>query len=195
MVDALGKMFAPFCEVVLHDLSKPNNAIVAIECSLSGRQIGQPTTEVGLARINDPSFPEVIQNYTNVFPDGRAAKSTSIGLKNSDGQFVAAICLNLDMSLLTPALNALKQLGATNSLLSPVCETLRAKSIDGLRQAIDAFSVKYGVTPCQLSAQQRRELIGQLHTQGLFDLRNAIPITAQLLGITRATIYNCLKAR
>jgi predicted transcriptional regulator YheO len=35
IVEALGKMFAPFCEVVLHDLSKPDHSVIAIECPLS----------------------------------------------------------------------------------------------------------------------------------------------------------------
>src|SRR3990167_5806992 len=99
IVEALGRMFAPCCEVVLHDLTQPDHAIIAIECPLSGRKVGQPTTEMGLARISDPSFPDVIQNYANHFPDGRLVKSTSIGLRNSKGQCIAAICLNLDASL------------------------------------------------------------------------------------------------
>ena len=31
IVEAVGRMLAPFCEVVLHDLSKPNESILAIE--------------------------------------------------------------------------------------------------------------------------------------------------------------------
>ncbi|HEV7799816.1 MAG TPA: PAS domain-containing protein, partial [Burkholderiales bacterium] len=93
IVEALGKMFAPSCEVVLHDLTHPDHAIIAIETNLSGRQVGDPVTELGLARIEDPGFAEVVQNYPNHFPDGRPAKSTSIGIKNSKGQFIAAICL------------------------------------------------------------------------------------------------------
>ena len=53
----LGASFAPFCEVVLHDLSDPKNAILAIHNNLSGRQVGQPATELGLARITDPHYP------------------------------------------------------------------------------------------------------------------------------------------
>jgi predicted transcriptional regulator YheO len=54
IAQGLGKTFAPFCEVVVHDLSHPKHAIFAIENNLSGRRIGQPVTELGLARIGDP---------------------------------------------------------------------------------------------------------------------------------------------
>ena len=36
----LGETFAPFCEVVVHDLSKPECAIQAIHNNLSGREVG-----------------------------------------------------------------------------------------------------------------------------------------------------------
>lgn len=193
IVEALGKMFAPCCEVVLHDLSQPDNAILAIECPLSGRAIGQPTTEMGLARINDASFPDVIQNYANFFPDGRSAKSTSIGLRNSDGKCIAAICLNLDLSLFSPALTTLKQLTTIDANSAPIQETLQAKTIDELQKTIQYFEKKYNAPAYDLSINQRRELIHQLQESGLFNIRNAIPITADLLHITRATIYNILK--
>jgi len=64
-----------------------------------------------------------------------------------------------------------------------------------LQQTIEAFAEQYKVKPCGLSVNQRRELIYKLDELGLFNLRNAVPITVDLLGITRATIYNILKAK
>lgn len=83
IVQALGVMFAPGCEVVLHDLTQPDRAIVAIANNLSNRRIGDAATEMGLERIASPEFPDVVQNYASVFPDGRPAKSTSIGLRTA----------------------------------------------------------------------------------------------------------------
>ncbi len=68
---ALGRMFPGLCEVVLHDLRDPERAVRAIENNLSGRQIGDSATELGLARIADPAYPDVVQNYPNRFPDAR----------------------------------------------------------------------------------------------------------------------------
>ncbi len=70
IVQALGVMFAPGCEVVLHDLTQPDRAIVAIANNLSNRRIGDAATEMGLERIASPEFPDVVQNYASVFPDG-----------------------------------------------------------------------------------------------------------------------------
>jgi predicted transcriptional regulator YheO len=78
IVEALGEMLAPLVEVVLHDLTNPEHAIVAIANNLSGRNVGDATSEITLARVMDPNFPAVVQSYPKRFPDGRPAKSTSI---------------------------------------------------------------------------------------------------------------------
>ena len=112
-------MFAPGCEVVLHDLTQPDRAIVPIANNLSNRRIGDAATEMGLERIASPEFPDVVQNYASVFPDGRPAKSTSIGLRNSQGRFVAAICLNLDVSIFNSVTAILQQLTAVVQSAAP----------------------------------------------------------------------------
>jgi predicted transcriptional regulator YheO len=71
VAEGLGKTLAPFCEVVLHDLTEPEHAILAIHNNLSGRSVGAPATELGLARAADPALEQVIANYPNTFPDGR----------------------------------------------------------------------------------------------------------------------------
>ncbi len=194
IVEALGKMFAPCCEVVLHDLTQPEHSIIAIACPLSGRNIGEPTTELGLARINDPEFPEVIQNYPNKFPDGRSVKSTSIGLKNSQGKFIAAICLNLDTSLFSATQRVLTQLTSSEQPVLPIRENLRARSTAHLREMIETFATQQNTEPRALSFKQRRQLIRILSESGLLELRGGVPFVAEVMGISRASVYNVLKS-
>jgi predicted transcriptional regulator YheO len=192
IVEAIGRMFAPFCEVVLHDLTRPEQSIVAIECPISGRKMGDATTEMGLARVNDPSFPDTIQNYANAFPDGRPAKSTSIGIRNSKGQFVAAICLNMDISMFSAMQGMLSQITALSAEAAPVRETLRSRSIDEVRSAIDQYAAERNMQARALNTTQRRELIHRLSEAGLLQLRGAAGIAADQLGISRASVYNAL---
>ena len=65
IAEGLAKTLTPLCEVVVHDLTNPRHTIVFIANNLSGRKVGDPATELGLARIADPKFPDVIANYTN----------------------------------------------------------------------------------------------------------------------------------
>lgn len=57
IVEALGKTLAPLVEVVLHDLTDPDHAVVAIANNLSGRQVGDAVTELGLARLRPTRLP------------------------------------------------------------------------------------------------------------------------------------------
>lgn len=191
IVVALGKMFPGVCEVVLHDLRRPDNAIRVIENNLSGRAVGAPATELGLARIEDPDYPSVIQNYPNTFPDGRPAKSTSIGLKNSAGVYVAAICLNLDVSLFSTVARALGNLVQTDTPAQ--AENLRARTTDSLRSMVEEFAVARGRGPRDLEVADRKELLRSLKEQGFLEVKHSVPALTEILGISRATIYNYVR--
>ncbi|MEU4930060.1 PAS domain-containing protein [Streptomyces yokosukanensis] len=191
---ALGRMFPGLCEVVLHDLRDPDHAIRAIENNLSGRQVGDSATELGLARIGDPDYPSVIQNYPNRFPDGRPAKSTSIGIKNAAGEYIAALCLNLDVSVLSPVTLALSNLVATDTEhREEPLETLRDRNARELRQVVETHAAERAATPRSLSRDDKRALVRQLQRDGYFASRDAAQAIADLLGVSRATVYNYAK--
>ncbi len=189
-VVALGRMFAPFCEVVLHDYRNPKHTIVAIENPLSGRKVGDSVTEIGIARIQDASFPDVVQNYKNILPDGRVMKSTSIGIRNAKGKYIGSICLNMDVTLFSNVNALLQQFTSTEEHGLPVQEHLRSMSVDELETQIQTLAAKAGKTPRTLEAHERQQIVGALHRQGWLRLQRAVPIAASLLGVTRATVYN-----
>lgn len=191
---AVGRMFPGLCEVVLHDLRRPEHAIRTIENNLSGRQVGDSATELGLRRIADPDYPSVIQNYSNQFPDGRSTKSTSIGIKNAEGRYVAALCLNLDVSTLSPLALTLANLVASDAEhQGETLETLRDRTGRELRSAIDSFAAQHSSTPRSLNRNQKRELVRRLHNDGFFETRSSAQLIADQLGVSRATVYNYTK--
>jgi predicted transcriptional regulator YheO len=191
IAEGLGKTFAPFCEVVVHDLSSPKNAIFAIENNLSGRRIGEPATELGLARIRDPEYPAVISNYANQFADGRKVKSTSIGVKDESGDYVAALCLNVDLTLFQGVQAALAQFSKIES--SNVEESLDANHTDRICQRIDEFAAARATTSRALKPADRRQLVQALKKSGHLDIRRGMEIAAAHLGVSRATVYSGTK--
>lgn len=187
---AVGRMFPGLCEVVLHDLRRPEHAIRAIENNLSGRHVGDAATELGLARIADPEYPSVLQNYPNQFADGRPVKSTSVGIKNSRGEYIAALCLNLDLSTLAPLTLTLSNLVTTEADADAPLETLRPRSARDLREVIDRFAASRSTAPRALSRDAKLALVRQLHRDGFFESRGSAQTIADLLGVSRATVYN-----
>lgn len=192
IADGLAQTFAPFCEVVVHDLLDPAHAVLAIHNNLSGREVGDPATELGLARIMDPEFEQVIANYPNRFADGRQVKSTSIGIKDADGRYVAALCMNVDLTMFQGFQGMLNQF-ATIQADTPTNETLDPTGAEAIRHRIDQFAARLATTPRALKAEDRRALIKELKSAGLLDLRRAMETVAAHLGVSRASVYSYAK--
>lgn len=192
VADGLAKTFAPFCEVVVHDLLDPSHAVLAIHNNLSGREVGYPATELGLARIMDPEFDQVIANYPNRFSDGRQVKSTSIGIKDAEGRYIAALCMNIDLTVFQGFQGMLNQFAATldDTVTS---ETLDPTGAEAIRAYIDQYAASLATTPRALKAGDRRALMQELKTAGLLDLRRAMETIAAHLGVSRASVYGYAK--
>ncbi|HGN1705123.1 TPA: transcriptional regulator [Providencia rettgeri] len=183
----LSETLSPFCEVVVHDLKKPECSIISIHNNLSGRQIGEPTTELGHARIESADFPSIIANYTNQFSDGRPVKSTSIGIKDETGQYVAALCLNLDMTLFRGMQSMLSQFIDVKN--SPIKEHIEPNGTEAIRYRIDQYAATLAATPRTLKVDERKNLIEILRSEGLLDVKKSMETVAQHLGISRASVY------
>jgi len=197
VAEGLGQTLAPFCEVVVHDLLDPAHAIAAIHNNLSSRDIGGPATELGLARIADAAYPAVVANYANSFADGRQAKSTSIGIKDSSGQYIAALCINVDLTMFHGLQSVFAQFSRTDAGHGAngggPQESLDPVGADGIRRRIDEYAARLSSTPRALKADERRALIVELREAGCLDVRRAMEIIAQHLGISRATVYSYAK--
>ncbi|MFT3717577.1 helix-turn-helix transcriptional regulator [Pseudorhodoferax sp.] len=189
IAEGLARTFAPFCEVVVHDLLDPAHAVLAIHNNLSGRQAGHPATELGLARILDPGFEPVIANYPNRFADGRQAKSTSIGIKDAEGRYIAALCLNIDLTMFQGFQRVIDQFVSVQPDAA-ADESLDPAGAELIRARIDQFAARLATTPRALKPQDRRALVKALKTSGALDIRRSMETVAAHLGVSRATVYS-----
>lgn len=192
VAEGLAKTFSPFCEIVVHDLLDPAHAVLAIHNNLSGREVGDPATEIGLARIMDPEFDQIIANYPNRFSDGRQAKSTSIGIKDSQGRYVAALCMNIDLTMFQGFQGMVNHFITTQE--GPLAtETLDPVGADAIRSQIDRFAASMATSARSLKAEDRRILVKELKAAGLLDVRRAMNVVAAHLGVSRASVYSYAK--
>lgn len=191
IVHALGKMFCPFCEVVLHDLRDPENAIVAIENNFSGRKIGSSAAGLALARSVDKKFPDVLQNYQNTLPNGRIVKTTVIGIKNRAGNYVAAIGINFDVTQFSSFRALIDNFVVFQDIA--ITEHGQVRSVEQIKKIITQFAAEKNTTPIGLDRREKKELVDKLKREGWLEIKNAVPTVANILGVTRASIYNYQK--
>ncbi|MBC3862662.1 PAS domain-containing protein [Undibacterium jejuense] len=196
VAEAVAKTLEPFCEVVLHDLSATPPKIVSIHGAISERKVNDSTTEMGYARINNPDFPDVVLNYPNTLPNGRPTKSTSIGIRDNNGQCIASLCLNVEIAELSSLHLMLGKLCQTDTEAAPVKESLVARkhSLDELDAAAHAFAKQYSRLPHDLDISTRKNLILDMAKIGYLGLHGSVPRLAKLLNVSRATIYAALKS-
>jgi predicted transcriptional regulator YheO len=107
IVNGIGQTFSGTgIEIVLHDVRNPLKSIVAIQNPISGRRLDDPNTNFGLELIKDYSIiPHPGRSYISyelTLNDGRRIKSTTIPLYNKRHGLIGFICLNIDISGLSP---------------------------------------------------------------------------------------------
>ncbi|WP_192814156.1 helix-turn-helix transcriptional regulator [Nitratireductor pacificus] len=192
IADALAETFAPICEVVVHDLTNPSHAIVKIENNISGRSVGDPATELGLTRIAKPDFPDKLVNYANRLSDGRVVKSTSIGLRDGANRYVAAICLNVDVSYLNGMADYIRNLTAIKDV-EGVSERIQAPRSDDIVKFIRDYALARNKDPKSLNTAEKRDLMAGLQERGLMSLKGSIDEVSKVLGTSRSSIYYYVK--
>ena len=101
LVEFLGKVLGPDYEIVLHDLTDTRCSIVAIANGhVSGRSIGAPLTNLGLKVLTMGSYKnsDYLINYNGASRTNRVLRSSTMFLKDDNGEIVGMLCINFDDS-------------------------------------------------------------------------------------------------
>ena len=92
-IPGLAAMLGPGNEVLLHDLARLPDSIVAIAGDLTGRSVGGPMTDLLLGLVRRGTTQD-LTNYRTHGPDGRAIRSSTLFLRDADGVAVGCLCVN-----------------------------------------------------------------------------------------------------
>ena len=96
--EIIAEMFSPDLEVIVHDLTNPNQSIIAIFNShITGRKIGDGTSDIGYKKLSN-ELPDKIVNYSNKSPSGVDLKSSSLTIRNDDNEIIGSMGFNFDLS-------------------------------------------------------------------------------------------------
>jgi predicted transcriptional regulator YheO len=193
VAEAIGKMLAPILEVAVHDLRQPESSIIAIyNGHLTGREVGDGATELGLRRLRGEDIPDAMVGYANESPDGAKMKSSSLAIRDNEGELIGALCLNLDISYFEQYGKFIEHLISTHdSTHLDDGENFGASTpAEDIKEAIDQICISHGWMGRSLSNEQKRTIVEHLYRQGHFKKRGAVTIMADQLGLTRPSIYN-----
>lgn len=208
LVKFIAEILGPHCEVVLHDYSKPDCSVIAIENGhLSGRQIGSPMSDMGMKRLRANTSQIYIANYISTAATGKKFRSASYAIRNFDGELIGSLCVNIDIAYLDKAIefltffthidpveeNPQKREPAKNrSCLKPI-ENLNTSVADAVELAFGKVMEEIQPDPVRMTVEEKQSAIKLLNDEGVFILKGSVAEVAKRLNVSEPTIYRYLK--
>jgi len=196
IVDALAQTFGKNCEVVLHDVKNPQNSIIAISNGhVTGRIVGGPMSEYGLATLRKGQYDQHKINYMKKSSDGRVLKSSLMYIKDEKGELIGFLCVNIDISEITVVKNILNDMFEINTheTTSESQEESFGSTINEvLSNIVDKTLEKFGKPVAFMSKEDKVSIVEALEEKGVFLIKGAVDYVAKVLCVSRYTIYNYL---
>ncbi|MEM9007769.1 MAG: PAS domain-containing protein [Cyanobacteria bacterium P01_F01_bin.86] len=188
--EGIGAWLYPHAEIVLHDLE--SDTIVRIWNNISRRNIGDASLIEEDVQL--PKEADIYGPYEKVNWDGRKLKCVSSVVKDNLGQRIGLLCLNLDISSFDALQGFITSFTSVASSMPPVLSKRDWR--EQINEVLHLFLKEKNATLEVLTRSQKIAAIQFLDEHNLFATRNAAQHVANVLGVSRATIYNWLnKAR
>ena len=188
LCDSIASHFGPTCEVVFHDLTKDyDHTIVAIANGhITNRSVGGPGTNAGLKALKGIAPDCNCSTYLSHSKDGRALKSTSTYFRDEDGNIVASLCINQDISDLLCMQNVLS--GMLNNVKEET-EIFSNDISDVLESMINDAIAYIGKPAFRMSRDEKIDVIRYLEAHGAFLVKRSAEKVCAMLDISRNSFY------
>lgn len=185
--EAIERLLHPHAEVVIHEISK--NRIAAIFNPFSKRRVG----EASLLTKEEASMQgDCIGPYEKINWNGKKLKSVSSLIRDDQGRAVGMLCINLDISNLEKVHELIAGFLGQGRLIPQPELLFKEDWREKINQSVHAYLKANNLTLEVLNRAEKKTLIEHLQKIGAFTAKNAALYIAQVLGVSRATIYNYL---
>lgn len=205
VAEVLGATLGSHTEVVLHDLRHPEESIIHITNGhLSGRRVGGPV--IGGPQPMNSAFFRALQtpqlksnafvNYrTEARGQQRSFRSSSIIFRNRAGRPIAGLCINIDLTPFEHIYRLSREMLFVDGVVD---EGGRAVQAEESTQDIDSFVqqiirdalLRIGKPVEQLDRTDKIEAVRLMNDRGLFLIKGVVARVAELLGVSKYTLYN-----
>lgn len=193
-------------EVVLHDLTRDEHTIVAIENGhVSGRKVGDTPTNFILQVKQRKLYADqnYLSNYKAIGKDGRVFRSSSFFIKDDHQQLVGMLCVNSDIHFFQQAKEVLefftnfsektKNIPEIKADSNHAEEYLHGNLDDALETVVIEQLRRSEVTFERMSPDEKMSFIKALYEQGAFLLKSSVARVSVLLQASEPTIYRYLQ--
>lgn len=197
-LSAIGKaivatMGDAFCEVVLHDFRTPEQSIVGIEGKVTNRTIGGSMSQIGLTMLAEGNEAKDRINYVTRTRTQQVMKSLTVALRDEHGEVFGAFCVNFDVTSIANLSSNLRVFldGDKSTVISNV--HFGNDTAEVAKLLLEDAIAEFEPAGTLIDASRIHDLVALLDRRGYFGVRYSVPLLAEYLGVSRATVYNYLK--
>lgn len=196
MCDGLSDYLGDGYEFVLHSLEDFDKSVIKIiNGYYTGRKEGSPITDLALHMLE-----KVRENgsaghisYFSKNKKGEPMRSSTITIRGENGRIIGLLCINLYLN--TPVYRFLGNFFDASSQqdVHPHVENFVDNPTDLITDTV--IQIRNDVmADVNITAQNRnKEIIARLSTRGIFQLKDSVVQCAELLGISKNTVYMHLR--
>jgi len=195
-VPFLAAVCGPGCEIVIHDVTNPEQSIIAIGNGISGRELGDPMTDFAreLQEKGTYADTECLLNYKGKTKSGEFLSSTYF-IKN-EGRLIGMLCVNKELAAAQELNLALRALLDRFNLSAPPedspSEDLSSPLESVMHSRIAEIISREGTAPAHMSMQEKIRVVHKLDADGILMMKGAVAEIADQLSVSVPTIYRYL---
>lgn len=196
MLDGLSAYLGSPYEISLHSLEDYHHSVIKI-CNgyHSGRSVGAPITDLALnmlKRVSDNDYSAIGEytSYSVINDSGERLKSSTIPVFGENHRLIGLICINLYLDL--PASEFMQ------SFLSSDSKELQEERFNP--NLTDSIAVVVSEVKNQVMhdstvhpTNKNKEIIHILYDKGIFNIKDSVLQVAEILGLSRNTVYMHLR--
>jgi predicted transcriptional regulator YheO len=192
LAEGIVAVVGPHCEVVVHDFSDLEHSVVAIAGNVTGRKPGAPVPDLSFTTDELGRDPSDQMNYHSKI-GSRDLQSSTIWIREDGGVPIGAVCINVDHSELLQVRHLIDKLTTPTRDSSDlvVSDTFARDTEELIELSVANFLHQEGIPDVEtMSHEEKLRLIQAVEERGLFQIRGAVNQVAELLNVSRASIYN-----
>lgn len=195
VAEAVAEMFGSRCEVVLHDLTRPQSSVIYTKNGdVTGRKVGESFRHLIYQVLRSDRFKnDYVSNYKTTTIDGRTIKSTTALIRDEKGVIAGAFCINFDIDDLQKADNFLNEFIRLEDEDIPREESEVNNVWDIVSDLIKYAVEDFPVPISEMDKEDKIKIVSFLYDKGLFLIKGAMDEVARSLNVSKVTIYGYLE--
>ena len=191
MLEGIADYLGNGYEFVLHSLENLNTSVIKIMNGYhSGRTEGAPITDLALSmlsKIKEEGNHEYI-SYQSKNQKGEPLKASTIIIRGTNNKVIGLLCINFYLN--TPLINILENFSnMNNSITTYISESFVENADDLIKQMVEQARAEIATDSNISPSLKNKKIIAILYEQGVFKLKDSVIKIAEMLGISKNTVY------